>query len=1232
MLLLGPSTRVQAGVRVAFFRLTAMLGLLAAIVVAASPSTAHANPFRIGEGYRAPRLAPLLQPPGTVATPSASADPTADDDEGGSAPSQPKPLEVAPPSDKEPVLEKQRHIPPFFIKREYDTHTTRALYLPPLFIDRRPKPGHPEKFFHADLALTFGWYDKKLAKRRVINPVLLSFGSFSEKKTGWFSAPLLMGYKRVGDQFNFGQFPLVWWWGNRYVKNLLVIPFHYQQKTPEGFNAVSSLLVWYGHSGLDDGDPLNDKRHRVVAPIFWSFQRGLRRYNVGIPLYFGGRNEGKGLRHHSVFPLFHYQSREDGNQTEFWSLFYVDRRDRARQKRAWAIPPLVAFTDQRNNRKLSAFSPLVWRHEDLLRERVTWVVGPAGSRRDARASANWVAPLWWRFVDKKNQTSRTIAFPLVHVAKRPDQVRVDTPLLSVRRGEGRGNLGLGVHPLLTYAGGDGQGRNHQVVLGGTFWRFDNPKGDRRGVGVGPAFWWTEKGDRSSLGIPALLSFAGKRGPTNYQVVAGLFWHVGRKGPNPRQLFVAGPLYVDRQGKRWQAGLPPLYIGAGGEGPGWHVVPPLLYGRYSNKETGEVRTVSPWFVRAKRPGSDTLGVLGLYWDTKRDGGERDHVVFPFMYRRHRMVEGKKHILTVTPLGGAMRKGDDRTWIAGPVYGGRKDGRRNFGIVPLAFHQTRKDGVTTVVPGLFLRDKRPERDTLAISPLVWRSEVRGDKPRKNLALVPLYFRQRQPGGVDVDAGLGWFYSRDKHRQTHTIVAGTYFHRLTRTELRTGLMPITYWEDSPKRRMLLSLPGIFHIADKTNRSHTTIAVPFWFDRRQANGRRVWTVLPFVVGTKRRYNFTRVSTVPPGYVDIFRMSKNYRLTGYVPLLFRYQKCGFRDEDDPSCRYTLWGSVPLFLYGRDGQGRLTHGGLGLYLYDKDPGGTKFYTVLGGVNYRPKERLKWYALGHLMWRDTTRTHRTTAFVPFFYHRKHRSKDFSTTFVLPPVYIGQHRGDRKWFQTALLVWNFRTPSQVSTAVLPPLFFHQHKFAERRLTWVLPLFYRDNHWGKDKVTTWVFPALFGHSRKGTDVTAVQFPFLWHFVRGENQTTIGGPLWFDIKRGTKRTQVVPALYFGRETVQSKTRVIGPGLGWWTRDNEQSRFGPGLHWRVLLGLFGGGNQAGERYFSILGAKIKLEPKPLRESAQDKRNARREARQQARIEKRDRAFQRAQTMRNERIQAAAGF
>jgi hypothetical protein len=63
-----------------------------------------------------------------------------------------------------------RSVPPFWIDREWSTHRTRALTLPPLFFHRTGSRARPDLFFHFDLSLTVGWYNVKQAEAPLPRP------------------------------------------------------------------------------------------------------------------------------------------------------------------------------------------------------------------------------------------------------------------------------------------------------------------------------------------------------------------------------------------------------------------------------------------------------------------------------------------------------------------------------------------------------------------------------------------------------------------------------------------------------------------------------------------------------------------------------------------------------------------------------------------------------------------------------------------------------------------------------------------------------------------------------------------------------------------------------------------------------------------------------------------------------------------------------------------------------
>jgi hypothetical protein len=1077
--------------------------------------------------------------------------------------------------DVEPTLLRKRSVPPFWIHRQYDTHTTRALAFPPVFVHRTPEPDHPEKLLHADLSLTFGWYSRRVERRRWINPAGLYFGSFSERKSVWGAVPLLMGYRRVGEQFNFGQFPFVWWWGTKFVKNLLVVPFHYQQRSPDGFRGMSALLFWYGHRHLDDTDPTNDRRHFVAAPLYWRFQRGLRRFDFAF-LYMAGENKLTGNEFKAAAPFFVWQRSEFGNRKELWTLGWVRRIDTARRRSTWAVPFALTFRHRDPEREVFSATPFFWRTRNHLAGTRLTLAGPVGVWEDPRQRNFFAAPFWFQFHDKTAEATTRVLFPLA-VSR---QTRERTSAWTLLGGGARSKNGwsAGVPPLLTFAGKRDDGRRYQTALG-LFWHLRNPAEQTDRWVLAPLAWYDRRENHRHVGVPGLFTSIGWGGGRHHQVVTPLFWHF-RDHEYEKRTVVAGPVFHHQTRAGYDGGLVPLAFWGDNERRRYGIVPWIGFADVTDRSNDSRLTMSPVFVRYADPDTRTLGVLGLAWDVRRED-ERHTAVVPFYYRR----QIGERALTLTPIGGRLRDAEKITTLYGPYYRRKNAEADGWGVLPLLFHDARRveGGIArhTVGVPLYLRRRAPQDDLDMWTPLVWRSNVRGDRPRRGLAVVPFYFRQRQPEGVDVDAGLGWFYSRDRQRRTHTIIAGPAFHRLSRTQVQTGVAPLYWWMDSEKKRRLLSFPAIFHFETK-GKEHTTVAVPFWYDRLRPNGMRGWSAFPVVFGFRRLYNFTRFSMVPPGYVDRFRIQRNSRFTGFVPFVFRLQKCGFLEDDDPSCRYTLWGSAPLFLYGADGQGRRTHGALLLYYWDRRPDGWRLFTPLAGINNQPGKVLGWYA-GPLAIK-TTNTHRRSMFFPLWYRRAHRLKNEHLTLVAPPVYVAREKGDRRFMQAGLLFWQFRQPHKVSTAVIPPLFYHSHAYAQRRLTWVAPLFLRDNNMGKDETWTTFPPLLYLQRRHGENLDIVHFPLVWHIERGENQGTFGAFVWWDIRARDRIFQWAPGAYLrfkGRD--DRDTRIIGPGLGWWTRDPAEDA----LHWRALFGLFGGGHAEGRRYFSIFGARIDRGPMP---------------------------------------------
>lgn len=808
-----------------------------------------------------------------------------------------------------------------------------------------------------------------------------------------------------------------------------------------------------------------------------------------------------------------------------------------------------------------------------------WINQQKGFRK---TQALILPPLWFKSEDLRTQSRAQLLFPLAYWSRSPDERAIHTPLASLVRGKNRRLTG--VWPLASFSSQRDQDLD-RVLLAGTFWQRKRAKNKISHWGLGPLFWKFQRGQQRSWWLPPLLSGL-RYGPTSHlQMLTPLLWHSARKvTPQAWQHRVmAGPLYASWGPKSHGLSLAPLWFHHRSQAIDFTVLPLLLSG-YRRLARDNSRTfISPFFVQHRTPQVRSTGIAGLFWDIQRKD-ERHTALFPLFYR----YRTPHRTGLFTPIGATWAKGDTQRSLWGPLFGKRTPKGYTWGLFPLwARHRSDRSSVDLLAP-LWLRARTPNRDLDMFTPLIWRTKVRGPKARSGLAIAPFYFRKREPGGFDVDAGPGFYWSRDQRRRTHTLIAGPFFHRLSRKGLHTGIFPLTWWKDSVDRHHFVALPLIFHTENKRARTHTTVGFPLWFDRQRAPNRRTWLAFPFVLGREFPSYFTRVGIGAPGIIDTFSLKKNRRLTGWLPFFFRYQKCGFQKRDPEGCRYTAYGSFPLFFYGKTKNGdRLAHSALALYYYERNKARRKFFTPLAGIDREPGKRMTWYA--GPIYRSVTNDKIRHGIVPFYMHGRDRLVDRQTTLILPPLFISQHKEDRRWFEAGLLAWHFRSQHQVVTLVAPPIFGHQHTYAERKRSWLLPIYWDDHQMGKGSRSSAIFPLLWFRNRNTKGSTAIQFPFWWDFKRGEDRRTrlFLPPLWIDVQRSKHhRTRMIPGLWYHRARRRKDTTVLGPGLAWWTHHedpNPNDQIPANRDWRVLFGIFGGGRKEGRPYFSLVGKSFWL-------------------------------------------------
>jgi hypothetical protein len=367
-------------------------------------------------------------------------------------------------------------------------------------------------------------------------------------------------------------------------------------------------------------------------------------------------------------------------------------------------------------------------------------------------------------------------------------------------------------PLLTFARHDPKGRSFQVVTP-LFWRFRDRtayagQGSQQIV-AGAAVRLQPAGPAPRRRrAAAAVSFFGRDATRRYQVIAPLlFGHVLETTRTKwHDTWVFGPVYAKRTIPGWHGGLMPLAAFGRDDTLRYTVLPPLLFGDVTYVKEQRRLTISPVFARSKSPEGRTLGVLNLFWDVKRKGDERHTVMFPLYYRR----QHADRVLTLTPLGGGLEDQGPQH-LDGDAAALRRP--RSLGPGGAAARQLRPDpaGVLGSPPGRRRGGEEPGgRPAVRVSPRAGRGPrhvvaagVADGDPRREAAQEPRGVavllppaparRDRRRRGA---APLPFFHSRDPVRHTHTLIAGPFFHRLSRTSLNTGVVPLAWWMDSEKR----------------------------------------------------------------------------------------------------------------------------------------------------------------------------------------------------------------------------------------------------------------------------------------------------------------------------------------------------------------------------------------------------------------------------------------------------
>lgn len=974
-----------------------------------------------------------------------------------------------------------RVLVPFFSHHKDQTNQSSDLFIFPLLYQRHRTPEVDSHrvwplFFYSNFGKQgsgIGLMPLFYGQRRgpstlAVLPLLLTFysGNTQTRASDLLAAGLVY-HRRRGDA------------------TTLVLPLllTFSYKTPTSAAGMALALGWWRRSG--------DDFSAGVFPLGWHFASKRGHTTVGLPLFVEGADHERGLRHVTLFPLFHYRSEGRGARKLLVTPlggWHVDR-ERSISTGALLVPPLIHREEPRY--RITLVPPVFLSYRNKETGRHTGYAGPAFWSTDDEGSTVGLFPLYVRFHNRRPDATTQIFFPVAALHNGPRRsLGVVGPIFGWRSKEPGGGGGGGVFPLLWFASGR---RSYAMVLPLFAYDRDRDAG-RLHVSVGPFFYRSRQlgpADQRGYDTGLLpLLFIGRRGDTQYQTLLPVFYH--RKDARKEHL-VLGPAYFVRTFAS-RPGDPEAGFSAG--------LFPLLWFKRSPQRSHAVIAPIFWYARE---GARSVGVLGpVFWQRDRgpDGPRGSGGLLPLFYVRHTPTQR----LFLSPIAGYYhdRQSGDRVVAAGPFWHVRQGnaGTSTTALLPIAFFYRGKDRSADVLFPLFIQGREGGTTVRSAALLYWGVRT---KDLSAHVLAPLF--------AHVSTGRG-----------STTVVGPFFHHGRRdgSARAFGALPLFAYLRNERATQLYTPLGFYYHDRKDEHTRTTFLL-YYGDYRK--GRSDWGIFPLLFGVRRG---TASAVLGPLFYHSRDPATPRALTVIGPLYFGHRGTA-----------TFGGLLPLVFGRNDGRGGYRFTAVPLFHLDHDPslaGRTRLFTLLFGFRKAQTGYLAYVGPFYLR-RDPEV--RSEALFPLFYHAKDMKSGVSTSLFLP-LFFQRRSTESTLTAVTPLFWLHQTLTQ-RTVLLFPFALDIHRFYQSRITAVgplVPLFIRSRSYADDS-TAWIFPPLLTYVKRHAEGhDAVVFPLFWHYPGKERATTVVLPIFYHLKRPDYRASVLIPFYFYFKDEKGSMLIIPPLL----------------------------------------------------------------------------------------------
>lgn len=432
-----------------------------------------------------------------------------------------------------------------------------------------------------------------------------------------------------------------------------VFPFYFERSAPD--DKQRFVLPYYWRRG-------KKMNADVAAGLFWSL-RGPNWYTFAIPPFYS--HSGPNRFAHGLPPLFAVGRKGDSYHAIFPPLLTWFSGDKdsgntvigpyfnisRKQERWWGLAPII-WGKSDGNRSSIVVPPLLFRFADEARERYTTVLPPFYHRRDGERRSHGIVPLWSQ-AKGPDEFALTVPWLLFHYGRKGSELSVVTPGVAYFLDDENGST------LVTPIFQAKRGPTNMNAVAPLFFHFWDDRDASHGWVVPPFYWnFSDPANNTTVLFPFLLRKHAHGLRTTW--VTPLFGHSRSHERHDTNTWIAPTFQYAESDDRWKFNIHPLLYVKRAKDHAHNVLAPIWWD-FSSKKDGYRRKIAfplYWDFEDTKKQSRNLIAFPAFWHFQR--GQQTHSVALNTYVGRNKTKGKESwrfdFFPLLSMGG----GTDSSW--------------------------------------------------------------------------------------------------------------------------------------------------------------------------------------------------------------------------------------------------------------------------------------------------------------------------------------------------------------------------------------------------------------------------------------------------------------------------------------------------------------------------------------------------------------------------------------------